>query len=340
MSELAADTVQETDQATVVPTIRKGRSRESQGRHWQKVSDIVDKLIATRPSDHISSYLAELRELDVSRKRPSSYYQKRPTLMPLGDEVLKDFGRTTQDGFYYPNVVGGRYLPSTISPIRYLMGCVRKDTRAIVELGSGWSCNLFQIYVGIGKTNSKRIGFFSAEYTREGRDCATKLATHDGDIKHRAIAFDYRQPNLAFLEKVNGHILVFTRHSVEQVETIDPSLYDILHRLQASVSLVHIEPVGWQRDSALMERRLAGDSAYFAELGRHIVQDINSESRQIENAAWWSWRLGYNVNLTAMMEDTVQNGRARLVRREYDFSGIANVLNPASLYHLEFIKPS
>src|SRR5881392_3998199 len=105
MSELAADTVQETDQATVVPTIRKGRSRESQGRHWQKVSDIVDKLIATRPSDHISSYLAELRELDVSRKRPSSYYQKRPTLMPLGDEVLKDFGRTTQDGFYYPNVV-------------------------------------------------------------------------------------------------------------------------------------------------------------------------------------------------------------------------------------------
>ena len=119
------------------------------------------------------------------------------------------------------------------------------------------------------------------------------------------------------------------------MDVINPRLYADLCALEAQVSVVHIEPVGWQRSAELMARRAANDFAYFNRIGETVEADIDSPERQMANAAWWSWRLAYNVNLKSIIDHYCMNGKARLVREEYDFSAAGNVLNPATLFHLE-----
>lgn len=328
-----------TDAIAAPPSQPKGRTKKSQGTAWQKIADKISELTTQRPDDHLATLLAELRELDISRKDPNAFYRTRELVQPLGKAILGAIDRTYEDNFHYPDVIAGRYGTSTISPIRYLLGCVRKDTTAIVELGSGWSVNLFQLYVGLGRTRSRTIAYHGAEYTEEGQQAARLLADHDGAIDYHAHSFDYRNPDLSFLNNVKGHVLVFTRHSIEQVDLIDPKLYDLLHGLGAKVTLVHIEPTGWQRDPILVTRRKKKDDSFFEDLGKLIAEDVTSGRRQMENAAWWSWRLAYNINLTSIISQAYRNKKIKVVRREYDFAAVGNVFNPSSLYHLEFIKP-
>ena len=113
----------------------------------------------------------------------------------------------------------------------------------------------------------------------------------------------------------------------------------MLHKLDAKVTLVHIEPTGWQRDPILITRRKQKDGSFFEDLGKLNAEDVFSARRQLENAAWWSWRLDYNINLTSIISQAYRNKKIRVVRREYDFAAIGNIFNPSSLYHLEFIKP-
>lgn len=314
------------------------RSKKSQGAAWGKVGDKIDRISKARPDDHISTILAEMRELDIGRTDPNHFYRKREIVQPLGNAVLSRARKSYDDAFTYPNVTNGYYTTSPVSTIRYLMGCVRADTTAIVELGSGWSVNLFQIYVGLGQTRSRSIAYHGAEYTDEGQAAAVRLAAHDGKIDYNAHSFDYRNPDISFLKDVEGHILVFTRHSIEQVDMIDPALYDMLAALKAEVTLVHIEPTGWQRDKTLIYRRKAKDNRFFEDIGSMLVSEITSKRRQLENAAWWSWRLDYNVNLTSIIGQASKKGQVRIVRREYDFAATGNILNPSSLYHMEFVK--
>ncbi|MFT4954808.1 MAG: hypothetical protein ACI8U3_001182 [Brevundimonas sp.] len=314
------------------------RTKKSQGTAWGKIGDKIDKISSARPDDHISTILAEMRELDIGRPDPNSFYRKRELVQPLGKAVLKRVGKTYDDFFIYPDVTNGQYTTSAVSSIRYLMGCVRDDTTAIVELGSGWSVNLFQIYVGLGQTRSKTIDYHGAEYTDEGQAAARRLAAHDGKINYHAHSFDYRNPDISFLNDVKGHILVFTRHSIEQVDVIDPRLYDMLAALDAEVTLVHIEPTGWQRDKTLLYRRKAKDNRFFEDIGGLMLSEVSSRRRQLENAAWWSWRLDYNLNLSTIIGQASKKGQIRIVRREYDYVAAANILNPSSLYHLEFVR--
>jgi hypothetical protein len=318
----------------------RGRTKKSQGTAWQKIADRIDEFVTKRPDDHLATFLADLRELDIGRKDPNHFYRTRELVQPLGTAILSAIDRTYDDNFHYPDVIAGRYSTSAISPIRYLMGCVKPDTTAIVELGSGWSVNLFQMYVGLGRTRSRTIAYHGAEYTDEGQEAARRLATHDGAIDYHAHSFDYRKPDISFLKEAKGHVLVFTRHSIEQVDLIDPKLYDMLHKLDARVTLVHIEPTGWQRDPILITRRKKKDDSFFEDLGKLNAQDVFSARRQLENAAWWSWRLDYNINLTSIISQAYRNKKIRVVRREHDFAAIGNIFNPSSLYHIEFIKPA
>ena len=133
-----------------------------------------------------------------------------------------------------------------------------------------------------------------------------------------------------------GHILLFTSHSIEQVDVINPALFDQLRAIPNPVTVVHFEPVGWQRVPALMARRMANDRDYFEALGAQALQ--GSIASVAENAAWWSWRLEYNRNLLPILDKLEADGAITMIRRAYDFSGHANVLNPSSLLHYEFVR--
>ena len=326
----------EPDAAEAERPKSQGRTKQSQGKGWNNILNAAKRFVAERPDDHLSSLLVNLRELNISRTDPGRFYTKRELVRELGQSIMAADGHSVGDGFYYPDVRAGRYDLGHISPIRYLSKLIRPDTTAVMEVGSGWSSNLFQLYIAHGTTRSRKIIYYGGEYTNEGMICAKYIARREPDLKYRAFRFDYRDPDVTFLERQKGHILLFTSHSIEQVDEISPNLFEQLAEIPNDVTVVHFEPVGWQSDANLLAKRQKGDDAFFEAIGeRAAAGDISSVQ---ENSAWWSWRLAYNKNLVPILDDLEGQGLIATRRREYNFNGLANVLNPSSLFHYDFIR--
>lgn len=335
-TEVADEAPAESDAQDSSGIRGKGRTKASQEKGWKSVLNVAKRFAAERPDDHLSSLLAELRELNISRKDPGRYYTIRDAVKNIGEGILSKEGKALGDDFYYPDVRNGKYALGHISPIRYLSKFIRPNTTAVMELGSGWSSNVFQLYIAHGKTRSKKIIYYGGEYTKEGQVCGKFLASLEPGLNYRAFQFDYRNPNVEFLQRQRGHILLFTTHSIEQVDVINPSLFAQLKAIPNPVTVVHFEPVGWQRDADLVRAREANDADFFENLGKQAVDgDLSS---QVNNAAWWSWRLEYNTNLLRIVEGLEREGSIRMRRLEYDYNGQANVLNPSTLVHYEFVR--
>ncbi len=318
-------------------TIPKGRTRASQGRGWLNIYRAAQNIISTRPDDHLSSVVAELRELDISRKDPNRFYRTRELVNPIGKAILAKADHKLDNTFYHPTVTNSRYSVAGVSNARYMLEhCMRPDTTAVMELGSGWSCNLFQMFIGWGATRSQKTIYYGGEYTAEGQRTGKYIARIDDKLQYRGFNFDYREPDLRFLKNQRGHILLFTTHSVEQVDIIDPVMFEHLAELEHDVTVVHFEPVGWQRDETLYNARINGDDAFFENLGENINKRLTSKRKVIENSAWWSWRLNYNVNLLQIIADLESRNLITVQNREYDYAGAANIFNPSSLIHYEF----
>jgi len=317
-------------------TAGKPRSRASQEMGWTKIHEKAIRILKERPEDDLVSLLADLREVDISRANPSTFYRTRDIARPVGEKIVTSAGLDVNDDFYYPDVTPEGYGISTISKVRYLSNLIRPDTTAVVEVGSGWSSNLFQIYLAHGVTRSKKVIYYGGEYTTAGIKCARFLAERDPRLKYKGFRFDYRAPDVSFLSKQKGHILFFTSHSIEQVEDISPALFDQLASMDSPVTLAHFEPVGWQRRPDLVEKRYTNDKDYFESIGRS-AQDghINPV---VENAAWWSWRLKYNRNLIGILDGLQSKGTIKEVRKVYDYHGVGNFFNPTTLLHYEFAR--
>ena len=120
--------------------------------------------------------LAELRELSLTRRNPNDFYVKRPLVKDFADALFSPLKMKPTSPLFYPVVTNRKYALHAISPITYMMKFVRPETKAIVELGSGWSCNLFQFYVGLGRTRCRTIEFHGAEYTDAGQRAADAIA--------------------------------------------------------------------------------------------------------------------------------------------------------------------
>ena len=162
-----------------------------------------------------------------------------------------------------------------------------------------------------------------------------RLQNFDGSINFNSHQFDYRKPDISFLNGARGHIIVFSRHSVEQVDVIAHQLYQMMIDLNVDISLMHFEPVGWQRRADLCDAREREDASFFEAIGESFAENVESEEDQTNNAAWWSWRLKYNKNLLSIAHQYSAFDGVKIVRKAYDFDGIGNVLNPTSLIHLE-----
>lgn len=334
MSSHSTDQVPLVQDASVAVTQGRPRTKASQGGAWNDVLVKARQLVKTRPDDHLSSILANLRELNIGRNDPGRYHRETELVRPIGQSIFSQFGLEPNDLLYSPDVTCGQYTVRSASPIRYLSRLVRPDTTGIVELGSGWSSNLFQLYLVVGATRSRRKIYYGGEYTRQGMLAAKYIARQETALNYRAFSFDFRDPDVSFLVRQKGHILVFTVHSIEQVDSINPVLFEQLRAIPNPVTVVHFEPVGWQRDRELTRRRAANDRDFFEAIGNRALQgNIDSV---MENSAWWSWRLEYNVNLLSLLEKLEAEKVITMVRRAYDISATTNALNPSTLLHYEF----
>lgn len=120
---------------------------------------------------------------------------------------------------------------------------VRADTTKIIETGSGWGEHLCNIFLEGGPNDAT---YYALEMEEEGRKCSLLLAALEARLKFEAHFFDYRFPDYSMLPRDDGHTILLTAHSVEQVGEIHPNCILSALELGRRVTGVHFEPVGWQ----------------------------------------------------------------------------------------------
>jgi hypothetical protein len=141
--------------------------------------------------------------------------------------------------------------------VETVVGHCRPDTGLVVELGSGWGRNLGRIWLEGGPSDAEYVG---AEYTAAGRAAAERVGDLIDGLDLRTLPFDYHSPDLSAARRDDGHALVFSAHSVEQIPQLPEAVIEEIVALAPRVTCVHLEPVGWQLDSGRQ-----GSSAGYAD---------------------------------------------------------------------------
>lgn len=122
--------------------------------------------------------------------------------------------------------------------------CRNRKLDAILELGSGYSQNLIKLFYEGGP----RVPYYAGEYTQSGVRCSNMLAGLSDELDLTSFEFDYRNPNFSILPKLDN-ILVFTSHSIEQVDNIPDTLLPLIANIAKNVTCIHFEPFGFQLTS-------------------------------------------------------------------------------------------
>ncbi len=177
----------------------------------------------------------------------------------------------------------------------------------VAELGSGWSANIFNLWL---RGASPGATYYGCEYTVAGREAGLAIAGTRPGTAYIAQAFDWNTADFAFLPAQAKHVLVYSCHSIEQIPELS---LDVLRRLLARTAAaatlrgVFIEPVGWQYAELAADSQLLRDSRAYVE-----AQD-------------------YNRNLRQILEALVADGLIRIDRVAVNAFGTA--INPSTVIH-------
>lgn len=124
-----------------------------------------------------------------------------------------------------------------------VLGMCSDRTASIVELGSGWGEHLCNIWCEGGPTHAT---YYACEIAEFGRRCAETLASLDQGLHLESPHFDYLHPEFPTIPRPQDDVVVYTVHSVEQVEELPAEFVSTLCALGDNVRAMHIEPIGWQ----------------------------------------------------------------------------------------------
>ena len=231
----------------------------------------------------------------------------------------------------------GRYHPQfNFDPLVHIKRSSAKF-RNIVELGAGPGWNLFDIATYLGsKVQSKRL--FGLEYSDAGVEIIGMLAEYE-NLPMEAHQFDYTQPDISMVPD-DGPTLFYSHLSIEQVEDISRDLYAQMAKRRTPTTLIHVEPIGWQRISQLARARMEGDDDLFRGLIADRLDDLDSEFAGVRNAAINSWRVKYNRNALSHIKYFEKHSRLRIDHAYWDFTHQNNVnaANPCSFIQCTFTR--
>lgn len=232
-------------------------------------------------------------------------------------------------------VVNGRYqVASNIDPIAVLHQKALKASN-IVELGSGPGWNLFELFVLRG-VRAQTAHYFGLEFTEAGIECAGLLHRLCPGMLLKSEHFDFTRPDLSVVPD-DGPTVFFCHHAIEQVEDISPDLYEQISARKTPWTILHFEPVGWQRYAPLLKARLSEDLSQHRALASGRIRKMGSDFAVPLNAAINSWRVGYNRNLLPIVTRLVDDERLVLAEAVYDFTSRlnSNPVNPTTYLRLQ-----
>jgi hypothetical protein len=187
-----------------------------------------------------------------------------------------------------------------------VIACVRPTTSKIIETGSGWGEHLCNVFLEGGPFDAT---YYALEMEEEGRKCALLLAALEPAFRLESHHFDYLNPDYSCVPKDDGHTILLTAHSIEQVSCIHEDCILKALELGREVSGIHFEPVGWQ----------TYDKNKWTEISKKHQQRCKE--------------LNYNKNLLALLSKIQEDGLIKIKEIKTNFIGLDQ--NPATYIHWE-----
>jgi hypothetical protein len=302
-------------------------SKVSYEEHWGKrFEGIKRKLTEGESLTHILSH--------IRPQRPHLVKGYNRTAGAIAKEYATKNSWPT-DSISRLAVADGKYtMVSTFDPLTDIFSRAGKNA-VIAELGAGPGWNIFELCNFLGR-KARDMQFFAYEYTDAGMKIAETIAKAER-LPVSCLKFDFRAPDISALPDLQP-ALIFTHHAIEQVEDISKSLYEQISKRKGPTTLVHCEPIGWQRIQPFVEARRAGDDMYFYSLIADRLKDLDSVYTQLANSALNSWRCRYNRNALGFLNELCTDKRCREILRLYDFNHAANTnpVNPSTYIVLVF----
>lgn len=151
----------------------------------------------------------------------------------------------------------------------------------IVELGSGWGYNLFNVWLRGGPS----VPYLALEFVPSGRQACDLVAA--SVISAPSIVsgpFDARRPRLP--ETGAKHALVFSSAALDKVRLVSDDLIGAITRMAERVTVIHFEQIPWQ-------------------LADHGVEADAVQLRKAE-------KQGLNLNLYSLIITAAAEGRISL----------------------------
>lgn len=117
------------------------------------------------------------------------------------------------------------------------------DVGRIVELGSGWGKNLFNLFKFGAPLEAE---YWGLELTQAGRELMERVATETvSSMKVCSAPFDYYNADFSsFVTPTNT--CVFTHHSIEQIPEVSVQLIERILSIPGFRCCLHFEPCGFQ----------------------------------------------------------------------------------------------
>lgn len=179
--------------------------------------------------------------------------------------------------------------------------CRDKSFDAIVELGSGYGRNLIELFYRGGP---KDIPYYAAEFTDSGVEASRMLAGIAKDMTLESFHFDHREPDLAPI-KERGRLLIFTVHSIEQVNLLPKNYFKRLAGHARRTHGIHFEPFGFQVADA--------------------PNDVSEAQRN------WIIERGWNLDFASALMSNRDQGEIEVTYLAKDAMGGEDASNPTSL---------
>ncbi|MDX9861166.1 MAG: hypothetical protein RBS99_09630 [Rhodospirillales bacterium] len=165
------------------------------------------------------------------------------------------------------------------------------NTDAVIEMGSGWGYNLFNIWLRGGPD----VPYHAFEYTEAGRAVARSVRDASaGGPRIEVHPFDYYDADFAPIAGRYGRVVVFSSHSIEQIESLPAVALEAVLGVAEEVLCLHFEPIGWQ----------------FADETRQAIRDYGQRA--------YGEKHGYNKNLWPLLKDYQQRGRLTIEHTSAD----------------------
>ena len=179
---------------------------------------------------------AEAGESGLSRLLHKSYARSLAARKRPATQVSIVFGREAEMSFLAANHIARDWIADCV-----IERAVSAD--AIIELGSGFGYNLFNVWLRGGPATP----YHALEYTQAGRDaCALIAKSTVGGPPLTVSAFDYYEPDFSNLLGRYSNPLVYSSHSIEQIPELPGIFLERLLALAPDLTVLHFEPIGWQ----------------------------------------------------------------------------------------------